>query len=53
MPSGKVQKADALTLGVVLSILSVMLMGMALNWLAPAAPPMTMLSGVERFSHMV
>ena len=32
VPSGKVQGADALTLGVVLSLFSVMLMGMALNW---------------------
>ena len=34
VPSGKIQGADALTLGVVLSLFSVMLMGMALNWLA-------------------
>jgi len=34
VPAGKVQGADALALGVVLSIFSVMLMGMALNWLA-------------------
>ena len=34
VPAGRVQGADALTLGVVLSIFSVMLMGMALNWLA-------------------
>ena len=34
VPSGKVQGADALTLGVVLSLFSVMLMGMALNWFA-------------------
>ncbi len=34
VPAGKVQGADALTLGVVLSLFSVMLMGMALNWLA-------------------
>ncbi|WP_293900898.1 heme o synthase [Phenylobacterium sp.] len=34
VPSGRVQGADALTLGVVLSLFSVMLMGMALNWLA-------------------
>jgi protoheme IX farnesyltransferase len=34
VPSGKVQGADALALGVVLSLFSVMLMGMALNWLA-------------------
>jgi protoheme IX farnesyltransferase len=34
VPSGKVQGADALALGIVLSLFSVMLMGMALNWLA-------------------
>ena len=34
VPSGKVQGADALTLGVVLSLFSVMLMGLALNWFA-------------------
>jgi protoheme IX farnesyltransferase len=34
VPSGKVQGADALTLGVVLSLFSVMLMTMAVNWLA-------------------
>jgi protoheme IX farnesyltransferase len=34
VPAGRVQSADALTLGVVLSLFSVMLMGMALNWLA-------------------
>jgi len=34
VPSGKVQGADALAMGIVLSIFSVMLMGMALNWLA-------------------
>jgi protoheme IX farnesyltransferase len=34
VPAGRVQGADALALGVVLSLLSVMLMGMALNWLA-------------------
>ena len=34
VPAGRVQGADALALGVVLSIFSVMLMGMALNWLA-------------------
>ncbi|HEY2752128.1 heme o synthase [Phenylobacterium sp.] len=33
-PAGRVQGADALALGVVLSLFSVMLMGMALNWLA-------------------
>ena len=36
VPAGRVQGADALALGVVLSIFSVMLMGMALNWLAAA-----------------
>lgn len=34
VPAGRVQGADALTLGVVLSLFSVMLMGMAVNWLA-------------------
>jgi heme o synthase len=34
VPSGKVQGADALALGIVLSLFSVMLMGMALNWFA-------------------
>ncbi len=34
VPSGRVQGADALALGVVLSLFSVMLMGMARNWLA-------------------
>ena len=34
VPSGRVQGADALTLGVVLSLFSVMLMGMAVNWFA-------------------
>src|SRR3982751_219402 len=34
VPAGRVQGADALALGVVLSIFSVMLMGIALNWLA-------------------
>jgi protoheme IX farnesyltransferase len=34
IPMGRVQKADALGLGVALSLLSVMLMGMAANWLA-------------------
>ncbi len=34
VPAGRVQGADALGMGVVLSLLSVMLMGMALNWLA-------------------
>jgi protoheme IX farnesyltransferase len=34
VPAGRVQPADALATGVVLSLLSVGLMGMALNWLA-------------------
>lgn len=34
VPAGKVLGAEAASLGVVLSLLSVMLMGMALNWLA-------------------
>jgi heme o synthase len=34
VPAGKVQGSDALGLGVVLSLLSVMLMGVATNWLA-------------------
>ena len=43
VPSGKVQGADALTLGVVLSMFSVMLMGMALNWLAASLLAFTIL----------
>ena len=34
VPAGKVQGADALGLGVVLTLLSVMLLGMTANWLA-------------------
>jgi len=34
VPAGRVQSADALGLGVILSLFSVMLMGVALNWLA-------------------
>ena len=34
IPMGKIQPADALSLGIVLSLFSVMLMGMAANWLA-------------------
>src|SRR5690349_23908601 len=34
VPAGLVKGEEAATLGVVLSLLSVMLMGMALNWLA-------------------
>jgi protoheme IX farnesyltransferase len=36
VPAGRVQSADALALGVILSLFSVMLMGMALNWFAAA-----------------
>ena len=43
VPSGKIQGADALTLGVVLSMFSVMLMGMALNWLAAGLLAFTIL----------
>lgn len=34
VPAGKVQGADALALGIVLSLFSVMLLGMTTNWLA-------------------
>src|SRR6201986_2395014 len=34
VPTGKVQAADALGMGVVLSLISVMMMGVALNWFA-------------------
>ncbi|MFN3584059.1 heme o synthase [Phenylobacterium sp.] len=34
VPAGRVQGADALALGVILSLFSVMLMGMAANWFA-------------------
>ncbi|HYG25965.1 MAG TPA: heme o synthase [Caulobacteraceae bacterium] len=43
VPAGKVQGAEALTLGVVLSLFSVMLMGMALNWLAAGLLAFTIL----------
>jgi protoheme IX farnesyltransferase len=43
VPSGKVQGADALALGVVLSLFSVMLMGMALNWFAAGLLAFTIL----------
>ena len=36
VPAGKVQGADALAMGVVLSLFSVMVLGMATNWLAAA-----------------
>jgi protoheme IX farnesyltransferase len=41
--AGRVQGADALALGVVLSLFSVMLMGMALNWLAAGLLAFTIL----------
>ena len=41
--SGKVQGAEALTLGVVLSLFAVMLMGMAANWLAAGLLAFTIL----------
>ena len=34
VPAGRVQAADALGMGIVLSLLSVLMMGIALNWLA-------------------
>ena len=34
LPTGRVEPAEALTLGVILSLFSVMLMGLALNWVA-------------------
>ena len=34
VPAGRVQGADALTLGIVLSLFSTMLLGMTVNWLA-------------------
>jgi protoheme IX farnesyltransferase len=43
VPAGRVQGADALGLGVVLSLFSVMLMGMALNWLAAGLLAFTIL----------
>jgi protoheme IX farnesyltransferase len=43
VPAGRVQGADALTLGVVLSLFSVMLMGMALNWFAAGLLAFTIL----------
>jgi protoheme IX farnesyltransferase len=36
LPQGKIEPAEALTFGVVLSILSIGLMGLALNWVAAA-----------------
>jgi heme o synthase len=43
VPAGRVQGADALALGVVLSLFSVMLMGMALNWVAAGLLAFTIL----------
>jgi protoheme IX farnesyltransferase len=43
VPAGRVQGADALALGVVLSLFSVMLMGMALNWIAAGLLAFTIL----------
>ena len=63
LPAGRMERDSALHFGVGLGIFSVLLMGLATNWLAaaqptsggtaPAAPPMTMFCGVERFSHRV
>ena len=43
IPMGRVQSADALGLGVALSLFSVMLMGMAANWLAAGMLAFTIL----------
>jgi heme o synthase len=43
VPAGRVQGPDALTLGVVLSLFSVMLMGVALNWFAAGLLAFTIL----------
>jgi protoheme IX farnesyltransferase len=43
IPMGRVQSADALGLGVALSLFSVMLMGMAANWLAAGLLAFTIL----------
>jgi protoheme IX farnesyltransferase len=43
IPAGRVQGADALGLGVVLSLFSVMLMGMAANWVAAGLLAFTIL----------
>lgn len=43
VPAGRVQGADALALGMVLSLFSVMLLGMALNWLAAGLLAFTIL----------
>jgi protoheme IX farnesyltransferase len=43
VPAGRVQGADALALGVILSLFSVMLLGMAVNWLAAGLLAFTIL----------
>jgi protoheme IX farnesyltransferase len=43
IPMGKIQSADALGLGVVLSLLSVMMMGLAANWFAAGLLAFTIL----------
>ncbi|MHB8529276.1 MAG: heme o synthase [Caulobacteraceae bacterium] len=43
IPAGRVQGADALTLGVTLSLFSVALMGLAVNWLAASLLAFTIL----------
>ena len=43
IPAGRVQSADALALGVTLSLFSVMMMGMAANWLAAGLLAFTIL----------
>ena len=43
IPMGKVQSADALTMGVTLSLLSVLMMGLAANWLAAGMLAFTIL----------
>jgi protoheme IX farnesyltransferase len=43
IPAGRVQAADALGLGIFLSLLAVMLMGMAANWLAAGLLAFTIL----------
>ena len=40
-PSGRIEPAEALAVGVTLAIISVMLMGLALNWLAAALLALT------------
>ena len=43
LPAGRVRRADALALGLVLSLFSILLMGMALNWLAAGLLTFTIL----------